>query len=48
MLIRHTHTLPDKNGFWDSEDNCVNPSKAPFQKFDPKTMLSLPYIGKRK
>ena len=23
----------------------VNPSKSPFQKFDPKTILSLPYIG---
>ena len=27
---------------------CVYPSKSPFRKFDPKTLLSLLYIGKRK
>ena len=26
----------------------VNPSKSPFRKFDAKTILSLPYVGKRK
>ena len=34
-------------GFSETE-KCVNPSKSPVQKFDPKTMLSLPYMGKRK
>ena len=47
---RHTDTHT-KSKKWDFQiqgaSKRVNPSKSPFRKFDPKTILSL-LIGKRK
>ena len=44
----HAHRPNAKCDFRNQEiSKRVNPSKSPFQKFDPKTVLSL-FIGKRK
>ena len=47
---RYTHKPTTRNvifGFRRPE-KCVIPSKTEFQKFDPKTILSVLYIGKGK
>ena len=55
MYIKDTHTerererLTTKNNFPIQETSkSVNPSKVPVQKFDPKRILSLPYMGMRR
>ena len=45
---RHTHRHNKKKVFWIQDiPKGVNSEKSPFWKFDPKTVLSLPYMGKR-
>ena len=50
MIITDTRTQrPTSKNVWIQETSRrINPSKTQFRKFDPKTKLSLPYMGKKK
>ena len=53
MLITDTHAYihtprPTAKNVIIGFRGPVNPTKSQFRKFDPKTILSLPYIGKKK
>ena len=53
-MITDEHTdqtlkIPESDDFWiQGTSKCVNIPKTRIQKFDPKTILSLYHMGKRK